>query len=64
MHRKRKRKRKPPPKTSFLLVTRKEPGYINSGCAGITSEETAVPFLARQINCRETALPFPEFGQY
>ena len=36
---------------------------INSGCTlGHDLEETALPFLARQINCRDTALPSPDFG--
>ncbi|MEG3888706.1 hypothetical protein QT971_31430, partial [Microcoleus sp. herbarium19] len=30
--------------------------YIKSGCAGTIGEDTAVPFLGRQIYCRDTTV--------
>ena len=35
--------------------------YINSGCTPYDIEETAVP-CPYPINCRDTALPSPNFG--
>ncbi len=64
MHLSLKRKRKPQPKTSFLTRYQERTWLYQFRLRRNYKRGHGTAVSLRQINCRETALPFPEFGQY